>query len=362
MEGETETKTLTLPIKIHQESISSSTSSGSAADDIIAENFVPIRDMTMGDDYEALSLDAWNSLVSWYGLAKDSPIIRRKVVNTSEDRDAAPNLLIELHPPMFTVYRLRDPSSHLSRDSLQKEKQLKPRKVVGEKAEGFQKFLKKIKGLAGIDSSRKVRLWMLRNDQPPAEDAEKAPKKPAKPTSTFKQMALDLQAFLALQPELLPIADQSSDPKYNGNLRLGTAGLARGGPIVIEEQSSDGKWISEASTKTAQKFGEMITVTKHGLGSAATAKKNNRPIIASSPSRSSSPAKSTIAKPVTSMFGVRARERRPLGTCGLSNLGNTCYMNSALQCLRSVEELSKYFTCKILLLPPTHLWDGFELS
>ena len=310
----------------------------------------------MGEDYEALSLDTWNSLVSWYGLAKDSPIIRRKVVNTCEDRDAAPNLQIELHPPMFTVYRLRDPSSLVSRDSLQKERQLKPKKVVGERAEGFQKFLKKVKGLAGIDSGRKVRLWMLRNDPPPAE--EKTTRKLTRPVGagTFRQMVLDLQAFLALQPELVPVSDHSNDPKYNGNLRLGTAGLAGGGPIVIEEQSTDGKWISEASTKTAQKFGEIVTVAKNGLGSAATAKKNNNNrAIASSSSRSSSPAKSSIAKPTTSMFGNRARERRPLGTCGLNNLGNTCYMNSALQCLRSVEELSKYFICK----PPHSPWpDG----
>lgn len=34
---------------------------------------------------------------------------------------------------------------------------------------------------------------------------------------------------------------------------------------------------------------------------------------------------------------------RPLGTKGLSNLGNTCYMASALQCLSHVKELYEYF-------------------
>lgn len=32
-----------------------------------------------------------------------------------------------------------------------------------------------------------------------------------------------------------------------------------------------------------------------------------------------------------------------LGLTGLNNLGNTCYMASALQCIRSIEELTKYF-------------------
>lgn len=37
------------------------------------------------------------------------------------------------------------------------------------------------------------------------------------------------------------------------------------------------------------------------------------------------------------------------GLCGLVNFGNTCYMNSAIQCLASIEEVKQYFLSKDFL-------------
>ncbi|CAZ84994.1 unnamed protein product [Tuber melanosporum] len=266
-------------------------------DSAVPEDFVAIKPGILGDDFEILPEEAWNSLVSWYGLAEGSPVITRRAVNTSETN--VPHIQYEIYPPTFTFYKLRDPSTNITKDVLDKEKSQSPKRITAGKTDGFQKLLRKVKKLAGVDAARKIRLWRIIE-------------------SSFEH-------------DLEPASKSSRK-----------AGLGAGGTIVIEEQGSDGEWISEKPTKSVKKGGQQVTVALNGKNITGG------PVKKKASARPDSPSGSTSTAVIRSGFLNRPAERRdgrPLGKCGLSNLGNTCYMNSALQCLRSVTELSNYFLC-----------------
>ncbi|KAH0544917.1 hypothetical protein FGG08_000997 [Glutinoglossum americanum] len=319
--------------------------------DEVGELFIPLRPLQVSEDFEILPQEAWELVLKWYGHAEGSSVITRYAHNTNPSGNE--NLQYEITPPIFTILKLRNDSNGISHQSLY-EARAKPIQILASRSENFQAFLKKAKVLAGIELNTKVRIWRILggigdNRQagimtPIASRSTSPSPISAALKDAEKKLVLDLNAFISLQEgsqrEVIDIPDQTANVKYNGHMTLATAGLARNETIVLEEQiggPGGGEWVSDAIGRFASKNGIPLSVTKNGTT-----------IIQNKSIKAKAGAGSGRHSPAPASGGIMTRGRekkegRAPGTCGLSNLGNTCYMNSALQCVRSVEELTRYF-------------------
>ena len=323
--------------------------------DEAGEQFVPLKpSLQLGEDIEIFPQEAWELVIKWYSLLESSPIITRYCHNTSTS-DTAANFQYELYPPLFTILKLPDSSAGMTQQAM-KDKQRLPVKILASRHEGFQKFLKRAKTKLGINIKTKVRVWRILGALgvkgqagmlTPAQSRSTSPALNATvPLDPGTSLVLDVNSFAALQQgsqrELVEAKDETMNGKYNGRSNLSFVGLSQDEIIVLEEQTggpAGGEWVSDAVSNQAATKGVSISVTRNG----STTVQNGLKPKATTSNRTASPA------PGGMMTRGRAQKNgRTRGTTGLGNLGNTCYMNSALQCVRSVEELTHYFFRKLL--------------
>lgn len=319
--------------------------------DEAGEPFVPLKPgLVLSEDFEILPQAAWDLIVHWYGSAKGSPVISRYCHNTSTS-ETQENLQWELHPPVFTVLKVPFYDGN-TRKSLQ-ERDTAPVKVLASRHKSFQTFLKEAKNKADIDVKNKVRIWRIlggldKNSQrgmlTPAASRSNSPAPGAiVSVDPGDKLVLDVNTFVGLQlgsqRELLDTKDETPNDKYNGHASLDIVGLRQDEVLILEEQvggPAGGHWPSDAADSSKPKSNVNLSVTKNGN---TTVQNTLKPGYAKS--RSTSPAPGGMMT-----RGRQTKGGRTIGSVGLSNLGNTCYMNSALQCVRSAEELTRYFLGK----------------
>ncbi|KAJ5513702.1 Peptidase C19 ubiquitin carboxyl-terminal hydrolase 2 [Penicillium fimorum] len=325
--------------------------------DETGEIFVPMRPgLHDALDFAIIPQHGWDLIQKWYGLADQSPVIIRYAHNTNPPGDTE-NIEYETYPPIFTIFKLANPAAGTTPTILRQTIQPSV-KILASRQTNYQKWLRDAKEQIGIDMSTKVRVWkILQLPRSTTASASATPaasrsQSPAPPLALISnpndKLLFDLNAFLEL-PEgshrvlLDNVKDQTQNANYNGRMTLDMAGLGVVNCVVLEEQigsSKGGEWVSEASAKTLKSLGIPVEQPKND----ATTKASTARVALKSTQPPQPSGKSTTSQGPDPIRGLisRGRKGRQL-IVGLQNLGNTCYMNSALQCVRSIEELSYYF-------------------
>ncbi|KAG0263362.1 CSN-associated deubiquitinating enzyme Ubp12 [Mortierella polycephala] len=226
--------------------------------------------------------EGWDLLVSWYG-AREAPIMRRAVNVGSE---LAPDLKIDFYPPVFTLYSIV--ASNLAEDPMFALNE--PETIEVPRSTKFGELKSALPSLMRVVGPEPARLWAI-----PAS---------ASSSLTGNMIAADsivLSTAICLESvnDETPVADIPE--------------LANGKDLGVEV-AVDGVYLVEYTAPSPPSaFGHNVSFAlPRGLQNARSG------------------ALSTPSQPVN-------------GLCGLTNLGNTCFMNSALQCLSNTPDLTRYF-------------------
>lgn len=307
-------------------------------------NFVQLRTGLGLNEFTHFPESAWDLIVDWYGIMPGTFPITRIARNTNIHGD--PNIIFEYYPLILKIYRLFVANSPSLIPLEPKITNSKAPTMIFSRSNKWVDFLRSVKQETGINPNRKVRLWRVHRMLSPAvpvsvvtNTATPPSSRPCSPTSSpilfresqdsWDSLLVEDSAFMKLTPlarELIDADDVSTDEKYNGSRDLSMVGLGEDQTIVLDEYiNSNATWIS---TYHSQSIKSTFTSIRSGV---------------SLNTQSSSGHKSPARSGAMMTRGRAQKSSRTPGTVGLSNLGNTCYMNSALQCIRAVVELTKYF-------------------
>uniref|UniRef100_A0A665UXD4 Ubiquitin carboxyl-terminal hydrolase n=1 Tax=Echeneis naucrates TaxID=173247 RepID=A0A665UXD4_ECHNA len=241
-------------------------------------------------DYVLVPTEAWTKLVSWYGCLDGQRPIVRKVV---EHGMFVKHCKVEVYLLELNLCENDNMDNVITRHF--------------SKADTIDTIEKEMRTLFNIPSEKETRLW---------------------------------NKYMSNTYEQLNKPDST----------VQDAGLFQGQVLVIERKNEDGTWPRQTSHPKSSTTPSRNFTTSPKLSSNSSASISSTVANGDSSCSPGYTLNNTTSSgnrlggynSYSSSYNYRESQSQP-GLCGLSNLGNTCFMNSALQCLSNASALTEYF-------------------
>ncbi|KAJ1799053.1 hypothetical protein LPJ59_002096 [Coemansia sp. RSA 2399] len=300
-----------------------------------------IPNLKLGEDVDAVPEAAWIRLRNLYGLLSPNMSIRRMAIHNNGG-----SAILDLYPPSVFV---------TPRTSSTGADQKNPRRIEISLSAPVSELKWRISHAFGLNDGSgacALRLFCLgrsnntsktelspENHEPPSYEAATATEE-ATDANTEALVADDSSSLMSARilPDTAIFFEAVDAAKSGESAMMSTSPslepiYSKGSGRTKSTTSAASKVFSATSLRRQQDtYGSDSSLQSLGVGSGSDADV--------SAAATESPFGSSMMVVAASLSQVHYR-------CGLVNLGNTCFMNSALQCLGHFSDLAKYFVSNV---------------